>query len=243
MIFNYFNQSYSLYVSNNCQLSCLGCNLKSAINLTFTDLKSLIDSGKFFTKFPKEKYYNLYGGDPLTHEGIVLLCHFLAKEHIKIRIWTHLHTSIDVLLRLKPYVFEWCFFSPSCNKKNYQYHVGDYDFQSALDAINELKAEQVQFNLHHPLSQYNVAELPYITDFSIDHNIPLWIHFRKKDFSRSVLADIYYFETHPGIVILPIKNTLLNCCNVPLSTYFPLKWLLFFSLARHKIKHFKKRFI
>ncbi len=237
-------KSYHLNVYNHCSLACFNCQLDHSSIGSAQDLSSLIEQGLFFSKFPNASIYNIYGGDPVEYPAIELLCKFLHQEGKQIRIWSHLHLNIERALYLRPYVTQWCFFCPSIDAHDYQYHIGSFSFDTALDTLNELKSERITPILHHRITQDNIGFLPFISEFSYTHQLPIWLHFHTKAFSKIQQADILYFEKLKHVSVLPLTAILsTSSCTVPLHPTTNLERLLWKSKLRGQLKQFQKKFI
>ena len=227
----------SLNISNECEMSCLNCDLKQSETISAESILEIMRSGQFFSRFKKKKVVNIYGGNPLLNTSFSQLVSFLKNEKIYVRVWTHLNVQLDYIYKINKYVDQWCFYFPYLNADRYQFHVGRHDFDTFEKNLMHLTQDRVSFVLHMPVNQDSLSQLPDVVDFVLKHQCKLWLHFDKRKFSKAIIKDIYYCARYKGIYVIPVTFKTGNLsCNIPLNKsycfekqLFYAKWISFFK--------------
>lgn len=233
----------SLNISDQCEMSCLSCNLNHSNSISSESIIGKIKSGRFFSFFHKKKVVNLYGGNPLLNQSFSELICFLNKEKSFIRVWSHLNVSLDYILKINPLVNQWCFYFPYLDSKEYQFYVGRQDFESFDKNLTQLLDEGINLVLHMEVKEDSLAKLPDIVDYVLSKNCELWLHFDKRKFSKSIRNDIYYCARYPKINVISLTfKTGTNSCNVPLKDEFSFETALFYSKLISFIKRLQTKF-
>lgn len=234
---------YCLNISNDCEMSCLGCELSSARVLSADFLTKKIKEGQFFSFFGKKKIINLYGGNPLLNSSFSQLVTFLYNENVFVRVWTHLNISLDYLFKINPFVNQWCFYMPCINSKDYQFYVGRQNFDEFNKNLTELISEGISPVLHMELKPELLSDLPEIVDYVLEKNVELWLHFDKRLFTRSIIKDIYYCSRYPKIYVISTKyGSKEGSCRVPLSSNSSFEFSLNYAKGVSFVKRFQTRF-
>ena len=94
---------YTLVTNKQCHFECLGCDLWNQ-PASYGVFRALIETGAFFTIYPKKRVYNIVGGDPLLHPDIFLLLAYLKSNGIKIRVWTNGGIAHEYIEKALPFV-------------------------------------------------------------------------------------------------------------------------------------------
>ncbi len=236
-------QELSLNISHECEMQCLGCELSAQNSLSAKYLDNLISSGQFFNKFSKKKIINLYGGNPILNSSFSKLVTFLHKESVFIRVWSHLNISIDYLLKIKPYVNQWCFYFPYFDSIKYQEYVGRHKFGDFDSMVKEIVSEKINPVLYMEVKQDMLSELPSIIDYVLQRNVELWLFFYKKQFTSSIIKDIYYCSRYKNIFVIPCSTQLeVGCCRVPVSSNSSFERQLVYAKIVSFFKHFQTKF-
>ena len=231
----------TFFLTSQCNLECLGCALFKNKDNKKSHLTSLIQTGQFFNVYKKKRLYNLVGGNPLLHDELLLLVHFLKSEQIKIRLWTNFHVSIDFFLGLKDYVDEFCLSLPSVHHETYNEIIGTDGFSEIINFIKMLSSENISFTLHHRVTSETISWLPFIYDFVHQHQCKMWLHYSKK-MSKDEQNHVNYYQRFSMFRVTCIKDYSLEVCQyVPAYFSFNILSLLqkyFFQ----KVMQFKTKF-
>jgi MoaA/NifB/PqqE/SkfB family radical SAM enzyme len=234
---------YCLNISNECEMSCLGCDLSSSEVLSADFLTQQIKEGQFFSIFGKKKIINLYGGNPLLNSSFSQLVTFLHNENVFVRVWSHLNVSLDYLLKINPVVDQWCFYMPCLNSAKYQFYVGRHNFNDFDKNLTDVILEGIQPVLHMQVKPEILAELPDIVDYVLGKNVELWLHFDKRLFSRAIIKDIYYCSRYSKIYVIPVKYYAKEgSCQVPISSNSSFEFSLNYAKVVSFVKRFQTRF-
>jgi len=191
-----------LFLNATCNLKCLSCqswpfDKKQAF-------KSLIDTGRFYTKFKTAATYNILGGNPLLHDELYELLQFLKSEHKYIRLWINPMFQIDELLLYKEFVDECLIFFPAAETPSYQAFNGVQDLSACVSNLSDLRSEGLDFRLHTFVNDLLISELPDHVEFCLSHRFPLLLHYQTNSFTADEKKSIHYFSTHASVRVVGV---------------------------------------
>mgnify|MGYP003336782880 CR=1 FL=1 len=146
---------------------------------------TLFKKDAFFSRYPKRKVYNIYGGDPLCFKGIDDLLILLVDADIKVRLWINGGQFESVYEGLLPYVSEWVFYVPIPDVNQYNALVGESGWDTLINNLDYFKKIGQVFALNYKVTSSNIIYLPEMYEMAHSYGVKLYLHYDPKQFFDS----------------------------------------------------------
>ncbi len=217
-----------LNVGAHCNLRCYGCSqgFLPPSSAVLTDLVSKIMTQTFFDEFPKNRQYNIIGGEPLLQPRLETLVTYLREHECQVTLWTNginlIHydkTFLSLFNTIMVYL-------PSPNPDEYRAITGVDMFEDCCSALDYLKEDiGANYGVHFPVTDTSIQYLPDIYELTYKRQIKLMLHYSPKiPFTGDSLAYIKRFRGIKNVeVIVSSRPSEGNCRYIPVQGILDIK--------------------
>ena len=204
---HYLNRLFqtNIYLTQQCTLVCLGCQLNPSDNPL---------SKHQLNQIKKNQFINIFGGAPQDHPKFIEVLRYIKHRGAMIRLWSNHVIPKKSINDIYPLINEWVIYCPSPYEQEFNQIIGRDGFSRFISVIGQIPTRTLSFTVRPA----NIEALPDLHELAASATGKAILLYYPKEFNSEELQYIKRYHRVKMVDVIQLNNRpTTTCLAVPNS--------------------------